>query len=293
MTTVQVRKLNFEFDTTIPFQWNPSKPLFGLYTNAISFFAPGFERFIVAATREALREIKEPEARAEAEAFMRQEAQHAKAHRKHVDCLIAQHPGLQQTLEICNEAFDALTRTEPLAYRLAYTAVVEATFTPLFKLMLDHEQELFRTGDERVASLFLWHFVEEIEHRSSALIVYKAAVNRPVYRSRQLVRVIQHASQLFSAIAHSFDEHVPEDARVGSGAELVKQAGLVPPDLTGATTREALGMFWRLLLSQLPYHNPVGQPLPPFADIWFEGYDKEDMDPHHFYSSYGDKVLGV
>ena len=43
--------------------------------------------------------------------------------------------------------------TTPLAYRLAYTADLESTFTPIFKVMLDHEDVLFRPGDERVASL--------------------------------------------------------------------------------------------------------------------------------------------
>ncbi len=46
--------------------------------------------------------------------------------------------------------------------RLAYVADTEATFTPSFKLMLDNEKTLFRPGDDRVASLFLWHFVEEV-----------------------------------------------------------------------------------------------------------------------------------
>lgn len=34
----------------------------------------------------------------------------------------------------------------------------------------------FAPGDARVASLFMWHFVEEIEHRSSAPILYDAVV---------------------------------------------------------------------------------------------------------------------
>jgi hypothetical protein len=52
-----------------------------------------------------------------------------------------------------------------LEFRLAYIADTEATFTPAFKLMLDNEATFFQPGDDRVASLFLWHFVEEVEHR--------------------------------------------------------------------------------------------------------------------------------
>ena len=49
--------------------------------------------------------------------------------------------------------FDSLTASTSLEYRLAYTADLEATFTPVFKLMLDHDATLFAPGDDRVASL--------------------------------------------------------------------------------------------------------------------------------------------
>ena len=81
-------------------------------------------------------------------------------------------------------AYDDLTATTPVKYRLAYIADLEATFTPTFTMMLNNADTLFAPGDDRVASLFLWHFVEEIEHRSSALIIYDAVVGDPWYRMR-------------------------------------------------------------------------------------------------------------
>ncbi len=72
----------------------------------------------------------------------------------HVRALSRRWPGLQQTMKEVIASFDQLTATKPLAWRLAYPAVVEATFTPYFKVFLDHEDKLFRPGDERVASLF-------------------------------------------------------------------------------------------------------------------------------------------
>ena len=83
-------------------------------------------------------------------------------------------------------SFDHVTATKPLEFRLAYVADLEATFTPSFKMLLDNEETLFRPGDDRVASLFMWHFVEEVEHRSSALVIYDAVVGEPWYRIRAL-----------------------------------------------------------------------------------------------------------
>jgi hypothetical protein len=107
-------------------------------------------------------------------------------------------------------SFDHLTATKPLAWRLGYIAVIEATFTPYFKVFLDHEGKLFEPGDERVASLFLWHFVEEIEHGSSALMVYDAVHGSYLYRLKTIGGVVKHLNELLGIISRGFAEHVPD-----------------------------------------------------------------------------------
>jgi len=97
---------------------------------------------------------------------------------------------------------------KPLKYRLAYTADLEATFTPVFKLMLDNDATLFAPGDDRVASLFLWHFVEEVEHRSSALIIYDAVVDGPWYRMRMAPSIFKHVIDMMRLASQGFNKHV-------------------------------------------------------------------------------------
>ena len=173
MTDLEVRRPRFDFTgEPVPWQWNPASPAFSFYMNATSIIAVCFEQMIVAAVGEAKPLIADAEVAAEATAFLRQEAQHSASHRKHVNALTARYPGLSETVDAAMARFDELTETTPLEFRLAYIADLEATFTPTFKMMLDNEATLFRPGDERVASLFLWHFVEEVEHRSSALVIY-------------------------------------------------------------------------------------------------------------------------
>lgn len=305
MTDLHIRKIDFSFDETIPFQWLPSHPKFGLMANAISIIAIAFEKFIVTSTRRAIPLIKDPAAAEEAEAFLRQEAQHAKNHRKHVAALVRQHPGLQKTVDAAVASFDRLIETEPLEFQLAYTADLEATFTPIFKVMLDHEEKLFRPGDERVASLFLWHFVEEVEHRSSALIVYDAVVGNAWYRTKATRKVFRHVMQLYREILAGFDEHVPADvrqaeyrnispdgvrreevlARLPIPASWRTRLGMFPPSpFAPASNFEMLTLVYRLALSQVPNHKPAGEPLPRFADRWFKSYDSGD-DVTRFYSS--------
>jgi predicted metal-dependent hydrolase len=305
MTELQIRRIDFGFDDTVPFQWLPSHPKFGLMCNAISILAIAFEKFIVVSMRRAIPLIKDPAVAEEAEAFLRQEAQHAKNHRKHVAALVSRYPGLKQTVDAATASFDRLNETEPLEFQLAYTADLEATFTPIFKLMLDHEDVLFRPGDERVASLFLWHFVEEVEHRSSALIIFDAVVGSRWYRTRATRKVFRHVMQVYREILAGFDEHVPEPdrraeprhvspdgvrreemlARAPIPASLRSRLGMFPPSpFAPASNVEMLTLVYRLILSQVPHHRPQKEPLPAFADTWHESYAR-GLDVTRFYSS--------
>ena len=51
-------------------------------------------------------------------------------------------------------SYDVVLDREPLEFNLAYIADLEATFTPMFKMLLDNRACL-HPGDDQVASLFL------------------------------------------------------------------------------------------------------------------------------------------
>lgn len=281
MTDLQIRKIRFDFDGDVPFCWNPTNPTFSLQMNATSMIAIAFERFIVSAVTELLPTITDPEVYAEAHAFMLQEGQHSRCHRQHVAALIRAYPGLQEVLDAAVASYDALTATESLKFRLAYVADLEATFTPTFKLMLDHADTLFRPGDERVASLFLWHFVEEVEHRSSGLIIYDAmSAGDRSYRMRALPKVVRHLRSILTLIIEGFNTHVPLADRRVDARELLRHKAAY----AGVPRRDQLRASYRILLSQLPKHDPAKEPLPEFADEWFRSYD-EGTDIAHWYSA--------
>ncbi len=75
MTGIVVRKINWDFDASVPFLWQPANPQFGLFCNAFTFIAVPFERYIVSAVRMAADRLNEDAGvAAEAEAFLKQEA---------------------------------------------------------------------------------------------------------------------------------------------------------------------------------------------------------------------------
>lgn len=291
MTALEVRRPKFDFTGDVPWEWNPDNPQFSFFMNATSMIAICFEQMIVAAVQEAKPLLTDPEVAAEATAFLRQEAQHASTHRKHIAALIRRYPGLQHTFDTATASFDNVTATTPLKFRLAYIADLEATFTPTFKMMLDNEESLFRRGDERVASLFMWHFVEEVEHRSSALVIYDAAIGDSWYRMRALPRVFRHLVSVIQIIADGVNAHVPEQDRKLDARTLLPAFGMrealrqrlpfgakpstpaMPNAFATVPRKERYVAVARVLLSQTPFHNPANEPLPRFADRWFERWN--------------------
>lgn len=297
MTDLQVRKLRFGFgDYEVPFLWNESEPTFSAAANALSFLFLGVEKLITMTVNEALPLITDPAVYDEAQAFMRQESQHSLAHRQHAKGLIKTHPGLGATLDDVIGEYTRLATTTPLEYRLAYIADMEATFTPAFKLILDNAETLFAPGDERVASLLLWHFVEEIEHRSSALIIFDSVVGKPWYRMRLAPSVFGHATSVVVGIAEGFNEHVPlDDRRIDANSmfgqywkvalvqrfpslkgllavEVPDDGPYVPP-YRNVPFRDQLAAVVGVVRSQIPGHKPAKQRLPALAADWLDRYE--------------------
>ncbi len=287
MTDLVVRKMAFQFDATVPFMWQPANPHFAIFGNAFTFIAVPFEKYIIAALRQAQDRLNsDADVAEEAEAFLRQEARHAAAHRKHMIALIEQYPGLEQCYEQTVASFNDLIDTHPVEFHAAYIANLEATFTPMFKIVLDHRDSLFADGDKRVASLMMWHFVEEIEHRSSGLTLYRHLMPDPWYRVKRVRQTFHHVGTIANTVAKAFDQHIPFDDR-GAPAEQVMSAALRSevsyrmrrrsgprPVFHAVPTAQLIRMLWGLALSQTPHHDPADQPLPDWVDTWMREYDR-------------------
>jgi len=257
MTDLTVRQIDFDLDET-DFIWNPANPAFSVLMNQITFFVVGFEKYMCRVMRDAEVLIADPAVMEEAVAFRRQEAIHAQKHNQHARGLIAQYPELQRVLDKTLASYDEVYRSYPLEYHLAYAGGLEAIFTPFFRMILDHRAALFGEGDANVASLFVWHFCEEIEHRSSAYDVYNHVVGSHWFRIRNTGAFQKHTRGLFDMIKVEFESIVRD---VPAEAYSDNPLGQIP---VWAQLRSALGV----LASQFPWHDSVNQPLPEYYDEW-------------------------
>jgi predicted metal-dependent hydrolase len=267
MSDLKIRRIPFDFDG-VDFVWNQDDPAFAITMNKVSFFAIGFEKYICRATQAAEPLIKDPRVLQEARDFRAQEGIHSLAHRKHAKALIARYPGLQAALDQSIALFDKLFEEQDLKYHLAYIGGLESIFTPSFRLMLDNREALFAKGDARVASLFLWHFCEEIEHRSSGQMVYDHVYGNYLYRVRRFKGFMKHVGVVIEAITNEFRKQfrtLPEAWFMSYSNHKLPLVGKL---------RSMLG----ITLPQMPWHNPEHQALPEYFGEWIGRFDRgEDM----------------
>jgi len=259
MSNLKIRRIPFQFEG-VDFIWNPDNPSFSITMNKVSFFAIALEKYFCQAIREADPLISSPAVREEARLFVAQEAAHSLAHRKHVKALIERYPGLQEALDGIIAHFDKLYEEKDLAYHLGYAGGLEGIFTPSFKLLLDHREALFTKGDSRVASLFVWHFCEEIEHRSSALMIYNDVVGSYWYRLKNFVPYMRHVGAGLKLIEQKFKQHVP-----GVPEEYYRQGSNVTLPL-----RDQLKALASIFMAQMPGHDPVDQIVPSYYEEWLK-----------------------
>ena len=153
--------------------WNPRRPEFAFAANSVSLIMPHAEPYFVRVTRAALPEL-EPEQRAEAEAYIRQEAQHHAQHRRFNDLLVARCPGLGRLERWMAKAYGWVERRRSLRFNLAFAAASETIAYSLARWTERRSGDLFDGAEPVPASLFLWHLAEEVEHKSAAFDVWKA-----------------------------------------------------------------------------------------------------------------------
>lgn len=153
--------------------WHPTKPDFASAANAVSLLMPYAEPYVVRSIK-AVTDRLEPDLRAEALAYARQEGQHHAQHRRFNELLIAEQPVLRHNERLMAWVYGNLERRASAEFGVAFSAGFE-TIAYTAARWVDHHRSTLLLGAEPVArDLFLWHLAEEVEHKSVAYDVHSA-----------------------------------------------------------------------------------------------------------------------
>lgn len=166
------RRLAFDL-AGVPARFYAKDPVLSLVPTALSLVFPEGERFFVESVKRFADRIEDPELAARVADFAAQEGMHSNAHLGLNAVLGADAP----------EVFDRLerrvklllrrgARTHSAESRLAVTCALEH-FTAVMAEQLLTDAELRAEFDPAVRGLWLWHALEELEHKSVAFDVYQ------------------------------------------------------------------------------------------------------------------------
>ena len=174
-TTIVRRRVQIDFGTAPPGPWFPAGGWIEVVFNAASISFPLAERFGIDALRDCRARIQDPKLLKEIGGFLHQEAMHDRVHTACNDMLARHNPRVIRAERVSARIFRLLSRT-PLAFRLSVSAGMEHVAALLAEVVLQRDNELHDVLPAPVADLWVWHAVEETEHKAVCFDVHAAAV---------------------------------------------------------------------------------------------------------------------
>jgi predicted metal-dependent hydrolase len=178
-----VRRILFEFPDDIAPVWKADDPAWSHLLNGISFVLANVEPFTIEIVRREIEKIDDPELKAQARDFCMQEGQHYRHHRRLNEVLERNgHPELAEWNRRLKQDYAGYLERRSRPWKLAYNVGSESVACVVGAKFITERKKLFGGADPRVASFWLWHVVEEVEHKSVVHDVMKAVCPNYAYR---------------------------------------------------------------------------------------------------------------
>ncbi|MCG8392200.1 MAG: metal-dependent hydrolase [Pseudomonadales bacterium] len=182
---IQPRKMDFRFDPAIPRYWFADDQFKTILLTALSCTFPEGERFFVRSVRHYQKQIEDPLLREQVKGFIGQEAHHGNEHDAFNDFMEARGVPTKKVDAFVNRGMRFMAKHLSPQRQLAKTCALEHFTAMLAELILENPE--FLDGmDERMLPLWLWHAVEESEHKAVAFDVYQEQVDNYWVRTSEM-----------------------------------------------------------------------------------------------------------
>ncbi|TQR53036.1 metal-dependent hydrolase [Acinetobacter sp. RF14B] len=167
---ITVRRLQFN-PGAISRYYFANSPVMSHLLTALSSTFPLGEQFFVHSVRNVRDQVKDEKLQAQIAAFIGQEAMHSKAHSEFNAAWRRDDYNLDR-FQAWLARKNHYVKSLPPKYQLAITCAFEH-FTALLGGYILRHPEVLSTLDEDALKLWVWHAIEEIEHRAVAFDVYQ------------------------------------------------------------------------------------------------------------------------
>lgn len=172
---IPVRRMDFEFDDAIPTYWFADNPVMTMVMTGLSCTFPEGERMFIRSVRHYQDQITDPVLQKEVRAFIGQEANHGKEHDTFNAFMAKKGLPIYAIMDFVHKGIAREEQLFSAKRMLAKTCALEH-FTAMFAERILESPELLNSIDERLRALWLWHAIEESEHKSVAFDVYQNQV---------------------------------------------------------------------------------------------------------------------
>lgn len=155
------------------------------FLTALSMTFPEGERFFVETVRNVRAQIEDPQLQKDISGFIGQESHHARAHEQFNQDVQESHYHLK-TFE--QDFAKEMIRLRSLSHRrqLAATVALEHFTALIAGYMLKYPDFMFKGLSQNMTNLWLWHAMEEIEHKHVAFDVYQQVFANLAQRRRSM-----------------------------------------------------------------------------------------------------------
>lgn len=183
--TPRVRPMNFYFDDNVPMYWFGGDPLMTMLLTGLSATFPEGERMFVRAVRAYEARLQDPDLKKRVKAFIGQEAHHGKEHQALNDLMKRKALPVAKIENMTETGIRYVEKLIGKKRSLAKTCALEH-FTAMFAEAVLEHPELIADIDERLKPLWIWHAIEESEHKAVAFDVFQDQVDSYWIRSSQM-----------------------------------------------------------------------------------------------------------
>ncbi|MEK1943848.1 MAG: metal-dependent hydrolase [Pseudomonas sp.] len=168
-----VRRMDFTFAETEKYWWSGDAFMTHFMNNLSSLFPYG-EMFFVDSVRAVRERITEPQLKKDISAFIGQEAMHSKEHATYNE-YAAKHEIDLEKLELrIKVLLEWVTKITTKKQRLAATCALEHFTATMAQQLLQREDLTTQIDDPKMYQLWMWHAIEENEHKAVCYDAYQA-----------------------------------------------------------------------------------------------------------------------
>ncbi len=265
------RKVAFDWSKT-PVDWIPDHPFASHFINEINMILPAGEFWFCRLYNKALPYVTDPKLKEDVQAFIRQEAMHARAHDGAIESYLKQRGfDTQRNTDIMNWLFNDLLADEPLGvkipkfmekdwlvFRLGIIAAVEHMTCVLGNYILRNKTYDELNADPVLLDLIRWHGAEEVEHRCVAFDLYRHLGGS--YVSRYYLASIA-TPMVFGLWVDGASHLMRQDPRFSAHDPKVWKPWVWLEWYREAKSRKTLPSPLWLAVQQLPFFSPLYNPL--------------------------------